>query len=243
MYDGAPEDSSLYHELERRFDGDRDRLSFVTYDVDVDIARDRPYEMHNMSRVCGYEHAVHANPCVSWVLFLDGDEVPDGESFSVWWRTNTRDSDVAYKFSNYWYFLLSTLRADQTEDSVLMIHSKNIRPHTLLYGERERDSLLQDCPSVHRRMVDRSAGSMFHHFSWVRSRKDLVKKVTTWGHKGDRPWKQLLEHCWAMMDEMGVTPRVDFVHGYRLVVVDDMFGLSTALNDCGDAHEDVLSTA
>jgi len=34
---------------------------------------------------------------------------------------------------------------------------------------------------------------MIHHYGWAKPKKNLLKKVTTWGHSKDRNWIKLIE--------------------------------------------------
>ena len=34
---------------------------------------------------------------------------------------------------------------------------------------------------------------MIHHYSWVRTKDEMLKKVLTWGHNKDRDWVKLIE--------------------------------------------------
>lgn len=178
-----------------------------------------------------------------WVLFLDADEVPEGRTVCKWWNASwglgsqshqTMDRRVTYKMANWWYFLLPDVRSDTPQDSVLLVHSSNVTDAGLC-DPQERDGILAHAclasssrssqqaqvQTVCSRMTmavvsnDRSV-IMFHHYSWVRSREDLLRKVQAWGHRGDAPWQELLEHAWRLVDERGEVPSREFVHGTKL---------------------------
>lgn len=232
LFDGTTEDEAWFRTFERHYSRGEHatRVKFVQYDVDPEIA---PVTLHNLARwhgYCAFLDASREREGGSWVMFLDGDEIPEGDVFRRWWQEQERTNDVGYKFANHWYFLLPTLRADAMEDSVLMVHSTCLNEDLLRNGERERDSLLSLTRRVERRVVSSApagggGGVMFHHFSWVRSRADLLRKVRSWGHRDDRPWETLLESSWDMMDRLHELPKREFVHGYALRAVPDAFHL------------------
>jgi len=58
---------------------------------------------------------------------------------------------------------------------------------------------------------------MFDHFSWVRSREVMVKKVMNWGHREDRDWLSLVNK--AFDSDILTTP--DFVHGYEYDIIEE----------------------
>ena len=61
---------------------------------------------------------------------------------------------------------------------------------------------------------------MIHHYSWVRTKDEMLKKINSWGHKGDRNWIELVESEFSQ-DFKGV----DFIHGYRYQTVPSAFDI------------------
>ena len=51
---------------------------------------------------------------------------------------------------------------------------------------------------------------MIHHYSWVRTYKEMLKKVKHWGHTKDKDWTSLV-HEEFKKDFDGT----DFVHNYK----------------------------
>lgn len=199
-------------------------IDIVTYDVGEDVHA-VPRKYHNLAR----EKAVQQlTPNVKyWVLFLDADEIPEGDTFAKWFLGNVHSlrSIMAYKFACYWYFLKPTWRAREEEDSMVLIHADQLTVEALR-GEHERDSLVKHCPGgCLRRLVDTDGCAMFHHYSWVRSKECILHKIRTWGHRNDKDWERLVEEHWSSSGD----PGRDFVHGYQYEPVQDRFGLSALL--------------
>lgn len=61
---------------------------------------------------------------------------------------------------------------------------------------------------------------MFHHYSWVRTQDEMLKKVRAWGHKGDRNWVQLVNEEFT-----GPFRGTDFIHGYTYKSVKPFFDI------------------
>lgn len=243
LYSGEPEDLDLFQDLRHEFDESHPGIfQFVQYES----KGNNSCANHNSARVTGFRALKNnEDPSVSpwWVLFLDADEIPDGEAMRCWINqqgvTNTNlEPSTAYKLSNYWYFLLPTLRADALEDSVLLLPHSSVTVEGL-QDRRERDGILAHTfgiARVKRGVLGDGGLPMFHHYSWVRTRPDLLRKVEHWGHRLDRPWRQLLEHAWALIDRSSSSssrkeidgeglPSRDFVHGYKLLRVPDVHGI------------------
>ena len=222
LYNGVPEDEAHIQALSHLFPD----VNVARYDV-TDAALSRPVDLHNAARIVGVAAAREALETRSpttmttagfWALLLDGDEVPDGPIFALWWQAARLRPQVPVKLANYWYFLSKRLVAETHEDSVLLVHSSLLTDAALTHP-RERDGIVACAGGVAPlRAVNGPDCStpMFHHYSWVREdRAALLRKVANWGHSGDRPWAELLQH---QMDEVdaGRWPTHDFVHGYRL---------------------------
>jgi hypothetical protein len=226
LYSGEPEDLGELEALKVR----HPQVTFVTYDVPDDLLQ-TPIALHNRARQTGLRAASHLMGHDFWVLLLDGDEVPDGTQFWQWWArmlggaAPQLDPRMAYKMRCYWYFLSRRLVAETHEDSVLLVHAAALLQQggngiVALQHPRERDGICMVLGVQPMRMVGggpHGATPMFHHYSWVREggREALVRKVSSWGHRLDRPWVQLLHT--ALDDlEAGRWPANDFVHGYTL---------------------------
>ena len=61
---------------------------------------------------------------------------------------------------------------------------------------------------------------MMHHFSWVRSKDEMITKVKNWGHASDKNWILLIEEEFSRSFN-----GTDFVHGYNYNIVENTFNL------------------
>ena len=156
----------------------------------------------NTMRQHGFAHATQP-----WLLFIDADEViRDTMAFQEWFA---KKEDVdAFKLANYWYFLSERRRAKTLEDSVVLVHRRCIHADLFRKYDLEREYLFL-AGRTRRNMVS-AENPLIDHFSWVRSKEILLKKCKTWGHRGEKDWKTLIET--AFDGDILTTP--DFVHGY-----------------------------
>lgn len=216
-----PEDSNHISTLAAEFSG----VEFVIYDVSPELEKANPLKhrpaayWHNVGRMAAWrKYQSAARQMADWILFIDADEVPEATVFVDWFRVQILYEDVAYRFANYWYFREPTLQATTLEHSPIMVHSSRFHGagENALMRDMERHGITENMPEV---VI---TAPMFHHFSWVRTEADMIRKVTSWGHCADRAdWV-------AKVREEFSRPfsGTDFVHGYTYKSVPNIFGIT-----------------
>lgn len=226
LFDGREEDAGHVQALATEFPSVR----FTWYDVPDDLLA-TPIVLHNRARMSARDLArTIQGPAVfaeSWVILLDGDEIPNGggEGLREWWACTETGSNLStantYKLANRWFFLHPTLVSEAYEDSIVIVHGSHLTDRTMTHP-RERDgvcfAVLEGGGECVRQVLGESGAPMFDHFSWVRaSRELLLAKVANWGHSKDsgRDWTGMVNHAYDEM-EAGRMPERDFVHGRRL---------------------------
>lgn len=177
---------------------------------------------HSLSRLLGFCFVGEEIP---FLLFLDADEIVDAKRFSLWLEEGDYALHSAIKLANYWYFKDPSYQAIEREDSPVLARKSAIEERILLHGE-ERDALYRFLPHPKKRNVlGLDNKPMIHHYSWVRTREEMLKKVRTWGHKKDCDWEALVEKEYR--EPFSGT---DFIHGYRYKVVKPFFSLPQDLS-------------
>lgn len=168
---------------------------------------------HNGAR---FEGALRASE--PWVLFLDGDEIPDGEKVREFLDEMDTSRD-GYLFGCYWYFREAQYRAKTLAQCALLLRRKHI-DRDLVFAEEERRSF-RNRPSLSVEENSLHRGEpVFHHFSWARPKEALLKKVSSWGHKDDRDWNALIE------EEFSAPFRgSEKVHGFEYEIVPNRFNI------------------
>jgi len=220
FFDGNNENLELLDQIYRSFpDCTFVQYPFIPQKIPKRFFKDISPEhfWHSVSRLVA---AQFLDPSIETVLFLDADEVPDGKRFQKWLSDSDYHQHVALRLANYWYFREPIYQALSAEDSVLLVQRRALE-NSLLLQDRERDAIYDELPGPKRRKVTDSTGEpMFHHFSWVRTKEEMLKKVTSWGHRSDKDWASLVEKEFS-----GPFSGTDFVHGYAFQTIHSPFAI------------------
>jgi hypothetical protein len=164
-------------------------------------------------RLHGFQHL---KPC-DWVLFIDSDEViRSPPQFLAWFESIKDTQNTSYKLSNYWYFLSKQRRSKVLEHSVLLVPHKLLHIDHFRLANSERENLAAAASTQVLEVKDLEGNVMFDHFSWVRSREVMLRKVLNWSHREDRNWTLLVNQ--AFDSDLLTTP--DFVHGYEYDILE-----------------------
>ncbi len=164
-------------------------------------------DKHNTTRWQGYLKAKH-----DYILFLDGDEIPNGDLYKQHLQTFPYHEHEAISYKCYWYFRDELYRAKITEQCSLLIR-KSIIDREFIFHEAERWNFLNRCKN-YVLDVDFDGEVMLHHYSWVRTKEQMLQKVSAWGHSNERDWKALIEEEFSR--EFSGT---DFVHKYEYEIL------------------------
>ncbi len=221
FFNGSPENLILLEQIYATFsDCLFVEYPFVPKRVPRSVFREvsSDHFWHCASRMIG---AQYLDDSIETVLFLDADELPDAQKFMEWLEMSDYAQHSVLKLANYWYFREPRYQSMHWEDSVVLVQRRALSPSILLH-ECERDAIYDLLPGPKRRAVTGSDGQpMFHHFSWVRTKDEMTRKVRAWGHRGDRDWEKLVEKEFA-----APFTGKDFVHGYAFRECIPLFDIS-----------------
>lgn len=132
-------------------------------------------------------------PRIDYVLFLDADEVVDGKRFLAWLNTKYYQKFNALKPAAYWYWRSPSYQADVWEDNPLLACRRCLKTAVFLDHD-ERNATYNSLPGPKQKLVlGLDNKPMIHHYGWAKPKKNLLKKVQTWGHTKDRNWEKLIE--------------------------------------------------
>lgn len=212
FFDGQPEDLGLIEALIQRYP----EVRFVGFAYQHQPPRP-PWYWPSLARVVAYRHL---DPDLDWVLWLDADEIVDGEAMLQLLQTGQHLGYAAQSFSNYWYFREACFQAETLEDSAILIRRDQISESSIM-DPMERISLFEGAQGHKRRFVNGlDQIPLVHHYSWVRSQAQMLRKVRAWSHREDRDW----EAC-VQQEFQGPFKGTDFVHGYTFKTVSARFDL------------------
>lgn len=214
-----------------------DNIIVPYYDYSLDGIKEDDYDIQVMQRLCKLNGAEYLpltyNPSNSavlhhnkmrwegmkktkydYVLFLDADEIMDGELMGKWLRTNEHAKYDVVSFECYWYFRERKYRATTTEQAGVLCH-KRLCDIEYIFSPAERWEFfnrLNYITALQHKTIDNKI--VCHHYSWVRTKEQMLQKVKSWGHKNDKDWVSLVEEEFTHEFQMK-----DFVHNYNYEIV------------------------
>lgn len=194
FFNGEPENVDLLH---RSYIGHPD-VDFVEFAFD-----DRPYGIyssltktdpdwihfwHSTARYVGFA-SVRSD--IEWVLFLDVDEIVDGKRMQEWLGVFPK-KDTAFRFTTFFYFREARFQATKLARCGLLVKKEAIT-HELLLDVDERRGVFNRLEGEKWEDVYGLDGQpLFHHYSWVKTKEEMLKKVRSWGHHLDKDWEGLI---------------------------------------------------
>jgi len=128
-----------------------------------------------------------SNEC-EYILYIDIDEIVDVDKFTKWIQSKEYLNHDCIKIAGYWYWR-EPIYQSGPEYNTVMTRASIAKQLHLEPGGREiyfRCSPKQHYTDINNPVID--------HYSWVRTKKQMLNKVSNWGHAGDRgDWKSLVE--------------------------------------------------
>ena len=179
---------------------------------------------HNMSRALGTECAQG-----DWLFFVDADEIPDDNIID--WLPDALKKDYTYWLTCYWYWREPIYRAKQVEGCGLLI--KKSRCFWQLDVRPERQQFHHPAYNFQNGQYLPIHGNdnmpMMHHFSWYRTKDEMLAKVKNWAHAKEtdhftntngKNWTQLIEEEFSRPFN-----GKDFMHNYQYDIVENKFNI------------------
>ena len=146
----------------------------------------------NRLRQNGFDHS---NKDIEYYLFVDVDEIFEQEKLNEWLLTSEHKNYDAVSFAGHWYFRDTCYRAINAFDHTfagLLIKKEQLFNPSIFHAGFERWGMLRYSNNhLHNKFINNEA--IMHHYSWVRTKEEMLSKVNGWGHSGDRDWVRLIE--------------------------------------------------
>lgn len=214
FFDGTLEDLALLEACYAKYPD----CTFIEYQFDpqnpygraAPLAPDdlnAAHHWHNTARLVSFFGLL---PEIDTVLFLDADEIMDGKRFGSWMQTFPYQNFSALRFASYWYFRREHHLATTFPDTSLLAKRSVLASENLLDEDERMGCFLRIEGEKQQAIVGEDGLPLLHHFSWVRTQKELFKKTESWGHHWEREWAALIDEEFAQ-DFSGR----DFVRGYQ----------------------------
>lgn len=197
-----------------------DPFTPVKYMMDID-----PKEIwfwNQLARLIGFNQV---KDDIEYVLFLDTDEIVDTDRFIQWLNNFPYKEHSAIRFDSYFYFRETKYRAIQTEDwnGITIIKKTALSEDAFFKHSSERLNFINFVSGNKKvKMLGLDGQPMFHHYSWVRTKDEMLRKVKSWSHHLDRNWIELVEKEF----ERDFNPKTDtcFVHNYNYMEIKPYIG-------------------
>lgn len=143
---------------------------------------------HSTARYLAF---LYVRKTIDYVLFLDADEIIEGKRFQKWLRKAPLID--AYWFSAYCYGFAASKRAPHEQQTALLVKKKKLTSLKIL-NSSERFGIFASLTGPKKFQTKGLDGKpMIHHYSWVRSEDECLKKVKTWGKRHQCDWPSWIQ--------------------------------------------------
>lgn len=209
-FDGAPENRSLLDQtyvehpkvlfLEFAYDVKRLYTPYVQRSPDDE---DWGALWHSTAR---YLASLYLADSTQSLLFLDADEIVEGERLAHWLQQEGDPKWDALWFFAYCYGFEASRRSSELQQTALLVKRSAISP-LKIFSAQERFGLFAGLSGPKwLQILGLDGNPMIHHYSWVRPYEECLKKAQTWGKRHHCDWKIWLENA---RQEMSQYPKVD----------------------------------
>lgn len=196
FFDGTKENRKL---LELSYI-ENPKCKFIEYEFTFDKTYSNHYKWYDFSSsefrriwhsTSRYISNFFINEKTEYILFLDADEICEGENFLKWLDLFEYKKFSAMRFGSYAYYKTDVIWKGLQNVGILVNKEKINRFYLL--DENERMALYWFTPGNKALMIlDQNNEPLFHHYTWVKTKEELLKKTKTWGHYKDSDWTFLI---------------------------------------------------
>ena len=188
FYNGKAEDLELLQKIYRKYP----EIDFIEFAYSSEEVYGTPARLiegtpgwsqhwHNTARLVA---SYFVRPEIEYVLFLDVDE--------IFARNFSNHEYEAIRFATYWYFKDARSCASVTPDGPLLIKRECLSTELLLDPD-ERMGYFERVAGKKVREFCIDGKPIVHHYSWVRTKEEMLSKVRSWGHHWERDWETLMQ--------------------------------------------------
>jgi hypothetical protein len=129
------------------------------------------------------------------------------------------DAYDSFVFSCYWYFRNVENQATSREYCGLLTNMKKTTYEMMFtHCERWFNWIYKDLKVAWQCTLGYEV--IMHHFSWVRSKDEMLRKVKSWAHSKDRNWEESVKEEFSRPFNGR-----DFIHGYSYTKVLNRFNI------------------
>ena len=145
---------------------------------------------HGTARYIG---ALFIPPEIEYVLFLDADEIINGKRFKNWLLKKEYRKWEAMRLQAHTYVQRASLKIRSSYPCALFAKHSSMDPLIFL-NVHERYGVMQAFSGRKKEgIVDENGEPFLHHYTWVRTKDECVRKASSWGHRLDKDWTLPIE--------------------------------------------------
>jgi hypothetical protein len=198
FFDGQEENQELLHRAYAEFPN----CEFIEYKFDEqnlygwnpppkECVIERLHYWHSTSRYIGMCFVPKSS---EYVFHIDVDEIIEPIRMQEWLDTYIYQNFDCLHFFSYRYQHLPSLRGERYMNTILLVKKEKFSL-SHFFNRFERPGIFRDFSGKKISGVLGLDGlPMIHHYSWVRTKEEFIKKVRSWGHRFDHNWMQITEH-------------------------------------------------
>ena len=140
---------------------------------------------HSTARLVGY---FHLDPSIEHVLFVDCDEIFEGQRFKEWLATDAHKEYAVMRPFGLYYFRSARHAAKVIHTAPLLAPVKKLSPQ-IIFDVKERYGMTLKIQGKKMLGITGLDGMpLYHHYSWVHTKEEALKKARSWGHRHDKDW-------------------------------------------------------
>lgn len=210
FFDGTPENQDYL----RSIYSEHPDCLFLEFEFDPEKNRCGPKNSKfwpNLARMLGMSFV---DKQIEYILFLDADEIVDDQAFIRWLNACIYRKYEVMQLACYWYFRKEYLQALIWEDTPLLVRKSSICVDMLMDPLERGAMYSRICGEKKRHLLGLEQKPMIHHYSWVRTKEQMLRKALSWSHRAEKDWRFLIEEEFSRPFN-----GKDFIHGYDLIEV------------------------
>jgi len=197
FYNGEKEDTSLM-QWGYKENPEAEFVEFAYYKEKlyskfIECAPDDKYWNLYWNGISRYIGFLHVQKDCDYVLFLDADEIADGQKFLTWLDHNDYHAHNLMRFMCFLYFRGPEIQSTTFQKLPILIRKDAMRPLMALNVDDRHGIFARISKNVKDKILGPDKLPMFHHYSWVRTKEECLKKTNTWGHWWEKDWEKIIE--------------------------------------------------
>lgn len=124
----------------------------------------------------------YVNPESEYILFLDSDEIHDGDEMKKWIQSPEFANHDCFRFEFYYYFRQARYQAPTIHKAGLMVKKELITPKMILNPWERFGTFSKIKGKTFENVSGIDQEAIVHHYSWVQTKEECLQKEKSWGH-------------------------------------------------------------